>query len=104
MTPGLNFERASCADESREGSESSSARSRRQAASREIGIASSANSAANTASGEKVAIRRYFETRFIKVQRKQRSSSNDHTGKSTGMDHNGHGESLSLRGRLHDLW
>src|SRR5271169_3752329 len=75
MTPGLNFARASCAAERSEGSASASARSSRHAASREIGFAPSlANSAAaDSASGEKVAIRRYFEIRFIEIQRKQRS-------------------------------
>src|SRR6202158_1105478 len=73
MTPGLNLARASCAAESREGSMASSVRSNRQAASREIGFAPAfANSAivAASASGKKVAIRLYFETRFIRTRRK----------------------------------
>src|SRR5271169_2407691 len=106
MTPGLNFARASCAAERSEGSASASARSSRHAASREIGFAPSlANSAAaDSASGEKVAIRRYFEIRFIEIQRKQRSYRQIILANHTGKDHNGHSESLSLRGRLYDLW
>src|SRR5260370_2902684 len=65
MTPGLNLARASCAAASREGM-SASARSSRQAASREVDFAPAAvNSAAvaDSASGKKVVIRLHFEIR-----------------------------------------
>jgi len=68
MIPGLNRARAACAAESNAGNVSSCASSNWHAASREIGCAPSANSAANTASEEKVAIRRYFEILLIEIE------------------------------------
>src|ERR1019366_8672439 len=101
MTPGLNLARASCAAESREGSMPSSARKRRQAASREIGfVPASANSAvADRASGKKAVIRLYFEIRFIPIGTNSVGSDNDRAGKrSHGNDHSGPSESLSPPG------
>src|ERR1700675_3003622 len=75
MTAGLNLARASWAAASSEGSESSSVRSSRQAASREIGVAPAfANSAAvaDSACEKKVAMSLYFETCPLRTRRKSR--------------------------------
>src|ERR1019366_2574508 len=102
MTSGLNLARASCAAESREGSMPSSARKRRQAASREIGFAPAAvksAAVADRASGEKAVIRLYFEIRCIPIGTNSVGSDNDRAGKrSHGNDHSGPSESLSLPG------
>src|SRR5882762_7342892 len=99
MTDGLNLARASCAAESSEGRMPSSARSRRQAASREIGVAPAfANSAAvaDSASENKVAISLLLLRNSFLPNPPQIPSGagNDHTGDRTGKDNNGPGKSL----------
>src|ERR1700686_4570030 len=102
MTAGLNRARASCAAASSDGSVSSSVRSSRQAALREIGVEPAfANSAAvaDSASERKVAISLFLlffllETRFIRARRKVCPALATIILAITGNDNSGPRESL----------